>query len=184
MKGIYQYKDLKTGLIVYVGKDSHIDKNTRHKNHFSPSYYDKQVINRVLQNNPDRYEYSVLYSSDDVLDDDLNMLEMSFIEGYNPKFNFTNGGEGLSGYKHTEKTKRKISESNKGKIKSDEHKQKISKALRRKDLDDDIFVKEYFDNGLTLKEIAEKYNCNPQTVSNRIKSQGYQLRDKDYYRGK
>lgn len=26
MKGIYKYTDLKTGEIVYVGKDSHIDK--------------------------------------------------------------------------------------------------------------------------------------------------------------
>lgn len=30
MKGIYKYTDLETGEIVYVGKDSHIDKN-QHK---------------------------------------------------------------------------------------------------------------------------------------------------------
>lgn len=29
MKGIYKYTDLKTGEIVYVGKDSHIDKHKR-----------------------------------------------------------------------------------------------------------------------------------------------------------
>ena len=109
MKGIYKYTDLKTGNIIYVGKDSHIDKNTRYKAHLAHSNYEKQKINVVLQNNPDRYEYSVLYSSNDVSDDNLNMLETSFIERFNPKFNFTKGGEGLTGYKHTEETIKKMS---------------------------------------------------------------------------
>ena len=126
MKGIYKYTDLKTGEIAYVGKDSHIDKNTRHYAHLKPSKYDDQQINKVLQNNLNRYEYSILYCSDDVSEDDLNMLEMSFIERYNPRFNFTKGGEGISGYKHSEETKRKICEGNKGKIISEETKRKMS----------------------------------------------------------
>lgn len=114
MKGIYKYTDLKTNDVVYVGKDSHIDKNNRHKEHLQPSKYDKQRFNRVLQNNPERYEYSVLYSSDNVSEDDLNMLEISFIERYNPKFNFTKGGDGTIGFKHSEEAKQKISEAQKG----------------------------------------------------------------------
>lgn len=130
MKGIYKYTDLKTGEVVYVGKDSHINKNLRHRQHLQPSNYDAQQFNRILQNNPKRYEYSVLYSSDDVSEDDLNMLEMSFIERYNPKFNFTKGGDGVSywdGKNRSEETKRKISEGHKGKKLTKEHKQKISK---------------------------------------------------------
>ena len=130
MKGIYKYTDLKNGEVVYVGKDSHIDKNQRHYAHVAPSGYNDQQIHRVIQNNPNRYEYSVLYSSDYVSDDDLIMLEMSFIERYDPKFNFTKGGEGLCGYKFTEETKQKIREANKGKKLSKETKQKISKSKK------------------------------------------------------
>lgn len=49
-KGIYKYTDLKTGDVVYIGKDSYIDKNMRHKRHLQPSNYDAQQINRILQN--------------------------------------------------------------------------------------------------------------------------------------
>ena len=124
-KGIYKYTDLNTGDVVYVGKDSHIDINQRHKEHLQPSKYDAQPFNRILQNNSERYKYSVLYSSDDVSEDDLNMLEISFIERYDPRFNFTSGGDG--GYEISEETKRKISESQKGKTLSEETKQKMRK---------------------------------------------------------
>ena len=42
---------LETGAIVYVGKDSHIDKNYRHKAHMEPNRYDDQPFNKILQNN-------------------------------------------------------------------------------------------------------------------------------------
>ena len=140
-KGIYKYMDLETGDVVYIGKDSHINKNQRHKEHISPSAYDKQQINRVLQNNLERYEYSVLYSSDCVSDDDLNMLEISFIKGYNPLFNFTKGGDGNTGYKPSDETKRKIAENHshywKGKTRSEETKKKISEGNKGKTISEE-----------------------------------------------
>lgn len=42
--------------------------------------------------------------------------------------NWTDGGEGLNGYKHSKVTRRKISEVQKGKILSEEHKRKLSEA--------------------------------------------------------
>ena len=47
--------------------------------------------------------------------------------------NLTNGGEGCSGMVCSEKTKRKISESNKGRIMSDENRKKISNFMKEKD---------------------------------------------------
>ena len=131
MKGIYKYTDLKTGEIVYVGKDSHIDKNQRHKEHLRPSKYDDQPFNRVLQNNPDRYEYGVIWATDDCTTLKLNKMEILFGKIYNPKFNFGEFGKGgLKG--HTEESKQKISVNNarywKGKTLSDEHKKKLSEA--------------------------------------------------------
>lgn len=108
-KGIYAYVDKKDNNIVYVGKDSNIHKKKRHKDHFCPSGYNKQVINRVLQNNPDRYEYKVLWEIEDCTNNHLNEMEKYYTKIYNPKFSFTEGGDGIAGLKRTEETKKKIS---------------------------------------------------------------------------
>ena len=106
--GIYCYKDTQNdNEVIYVGKDSSIDTNTRHKKHNYPSRYNQQVINRVLQNNPDRYTYHVLKEGD--FDEKLlSALEILYVHRYSPKFNFTIGGDGMRGYKHSEESKRKI----------------------------------------------------------------------------
>lgn len=62
-KGIYKYTDLEINEIVYVGKDSHIDRNDRHKAHMRPSRYDDQPFNRILQNNPDRDKRKYIQSA-------------------------------------------------------------------------------------------------------------------------
>lgn len=136
-KGIYCYVDKKDNSVVYVGKDSNIDKNKRHREHFSPSRYDKQPVNRILQNNLSRYLYKVLWEVDDCSDNHLNQMEIFYIKKHDPKFNFTDGGDGISGYKHTEESKRKISEAlkgennpNYGKTLSKETRKKISETLK------------------------------------------------------
>ena len=105
-KGIYCYCDKENDYIpVNIGKDSHIDKNKRHKQHLQPSRYDSQPFNRVLQNNPDRYEYRVICEYPDLTDDELNWFECmeimkhKFLYGEIPKFNFTVGGDGRIGYR-------------------------------------------------------------------------------------
>lgn len=90
--GIYMFKDKKTGDVVYIGKDSHIDVQERIKAHYRPSTYDSQQFNRVLQNNRDRYEPFVYCRVDNV--DDLNRLEFDLINLYRPKFNYKHGGQG------------------------------------------------------------------------------------------
>ena len=135
MKGIYKYIDLKTGNIVYVGKDSNINKNQRHKAHLQPSTYDKQPFNRALQNNPDRYEYSIIWATEDCTPLNLNKMEILFGKIYNPKFNYGKFGKGgCNG--HTDETKQKISKNNdrywEGKSFSDEHKQKLSDSHKGK----------------------------------------------------
>ena len=130
-KGIYCYIDKKDNQIVYVGKDSNIDKNKRHRKHFSPSKYDAQPINRILQNNPDRYIYQILWEIDDCTDSHINQMEIFYIKKYDPQFNFTEGGDGISGFKHSEESRKKISESLKGKKPyemTEETKKKMSKS--------------------------------------------------------
>ena len=135
-RGIYTYVDKKNNEIVYIGKDSNIDTNERHKQHFQPSKYNEQPINRILQNNPDRYIYQVLWEIDDCTNNHLNQMEIYYIKKYNPQFNFTDGGDGMTGFKHSEETRKKMSENNarywKGKTLSEETRKKISEAKKGK----------------------------------------------------
>jgi len=128
-KGIYKYTDKKTGGIVYIGKDSNIHYDKRHKDHLQPSNYDDQPFNRILQNNPDRYEYSVIWETEDCTDLKLNKMEILFGKIYNPKFNFGKFGKGGS-TKLSEEHKQKISESMTGRILSEETKRKMSEARK------------------------------------------------------
>ena len=137
-RGIYCYIDKKDNQIVYVGKDSYIDKNKRHRHHLTSSKYNQQPINRILQNNPDRYTYQVLvWSVED--ENTLNALEVQYIRQLQPRFNFTEGGDGMSGFKHSEETRKKMSESQKGennpmygKTHSEETRKKISESMKEK----------------------------------------------------
>lgn len=135
--GIYAYVDKKNNEIVYVGKDSNISKNTRHYSHLSPSHYNDQAFNKVLQNNPEKYEYKVLksWNKDEYNANLANALEIIYIKRYNPKFNFTLGGEGSYGYKHSEEAKKKISKNHarywSGKNRSEETKKKMSENNAR-----------------------------------------------------
>ena len=104
------------------------------------SCYDAQQINRVLQNNPERYEYKVLKNNVDN-ESDLNKLEIAYIEKYDPKFNFTLGGEGTRGFKHSTETKNKIRKARTGKMHSDETKKKMSNTHKGKKLSDETKMK-------------------------------------------
>ena len=135
MKGIYAYVDTMDNSVVYVGKDSNIDRGVRRKAHMAPYRYNVQKINRVLQNNPNRYQYKEIFVFDEISKTELNHLEMQQIALFNPKFNFTKGGDGFqSGEEHpyygkslSEERRAKISETLKGKFVSEETKKKISK---------------------------------------------------------
>lgn len=98
MMGIYCFRDLKNnGKIVYVGKDSNLRKNKRYYAHIAPSKYDAQPINRIVQNNPNRYQYEVLKKlekNDEYPPNLLSVLEIIYIRRYKPKFNYTIGGDG------------------------------------------------------------------------------------------
>lgn len=130
-KGIYCYINKEKNEVVYIGRDSNIDKHKRHRAHFASLRHDEQQINRVLQNNPDRYIYQVLWEIDDCTDNHLNQMEIFYIRKYNPQLNFTKGGGGMTGYKHSLEARKKISESKQNKSRSEKTKKKISENNAR-----------------------------------------------------
>lgn len=102
--GIYAYCDKITDTIVYIGKDSHIDSSKRDKNHMASCHYDNQTINRVLQDNLPRYDYMVLKTNLSSVAE-MDYWEQTLIGRFNPIFNFTNGGDGVGGYRKTRTNK-------------------------------------------------------------------------------
>lgn len=139
--GIYCYIDKNINQVIYVGKDSYISKNERHKQHLKLSNKNNQPINRILQNNPQRYKYKILKKGN-FSKSLLNALEIIYIKRYgtydNRKghgksygFNFTIGGDGSIGYKHSIKTLQKMRKENHpfyGKNRPNKTKEKISKS--------------------------------------------------------
>ena len=101
LTGIYGYFDTLKCKIIYIGKDSNIEKKTRHKAHYYPSRYDEQPINRILQNDKvGRYRY-VEFDKGYYDNDILNEKEIYWISYFNPKQNYNEGGDGFtSGDKH------------------------------------------------------------------------------------
>lgn len=129
-RGIYGYFDKLKNKVCYIGKDSRIHKNIRRNSHRAPSQIHQQPFNRVLQNNRERYEYFEI-SRNILSENELNFLERYFIKYFNPKFNFTDGGDGCCGYHHTEEARRKLSEINKGKKLSEETRRKLQENNAR-----------------------------------------------------
>lgn len=165
-RGIYCYIDKKDNQIVYVGKDSNIDKNMRHKQHFQSSKHDAQPINRILQQNPNRYTYQVLVWNVDS-QERLNALEIQYIRQLKPKFNFTDGGDGSSGFKHSEESRKKMSENNKGennpmyeKKHSEETRKKMSES--KKGENNSMYGKTHSEK--TKKKISESLSKNLNTT--------------------
>lgn len=127
MNGIYCFIDSTNNKIVYVGKDSWIHRKKRYYDHRQPKRYNDQPINRVLQNNPDRYEYKVLKKGH-FKENLLNALEILYIRRYKPLFNFTIGGDGSLGYKHTKEAKEKLRKLHTGLKASPETRKKLSEV--------------------------------------------------------
>ena len=132
------------GQIFYVGKG----KGYRATQKSKRNAYWKRVVNK--------YGYNITIFKDNMTEQEAFNLEIELIEAIGLKnlTNSTAGGEGISGFKHKDETKRKIglansggsswsknkkfskehrnkiSNAHKGKIKSLEHRKKISNNLK------------------------------------------------------
>lgn len=176
--GIYCYIDKKNNSIVYIGKDSYIDKERRHKSHCSEKKYNEQQINKVIQNNPSRYEYKIIKEGN-FSEKDLNNLEIFYIKKYDPLFNFTKGGDGALGYKHTKEAIEKIKKSAKGRqnFKGKHHSKETKEKMRESKLGDKNPMKRKENREKVSKSLKEYYkkndHCNlgkklPQSVKDKI----------------
>lgn len=166
-KGIYCYYDINTNEIVYIGKDSHIDKKIRHKQHYQVYKYHDQKINKILQKNQNRYNYKILWEIDNCTTNHLNQMEIYFINKYHPRFNFSNGGDGFDfgkNHPHYKSYARIIKggyNGNKQQYVLRYQKQNIIRSIDKKYLND--YAIKLNSNQITISEIkAQNYIKNKQ----------------------
>jgi hypothetical protein len=121
---VYQHRRLDENTIFYVGKG----RDYRHNETSNRNNYWHNIVNKC------GFSSEIIF---DNLDEELALLvEVELIDKYrkmNMKLaNLTDGGEGVSGYKHTEKTKSFLGELSKTRIISDETKEKLSLVWKGK----------------------------------------------------
>lgn len=116
---------------VYIGKTIY-NLEKRRKRHESNSlndkinYYFYRALRKYGWNN---FEWEIIDRAK--TEKELNLLEILYIEEYRHKghvYNMTNGGDGVSGNKLSEESRKKMSEVHKGYKHSTESCKKISKA--------------------------------------------------------
>lgn len=128
----------------YVGQSR--DLPNRQSKHFSDARkgFGYSIAHAIRKYGEKAFTIEILAEWDNISDDDLNTNEVAYIAKYNTYhngYNETLGGGGSSGWKWTEETRRRYSESssgehhwNYGKKHSLETRQKISKSLKGRQL--------------------------------------------------
>ena len=140
---IYKCTNILTGES-YIGYDSNWpSRRTKHLYDYlneKSKNYKCHFYRAIRKYGIENFAWEILYQSWDK-EHCLNTMESFFIEEYNSfnkGYNMTKGGEGTLGKKswlgrrHSEETKNKMSLSAKGKIRSKEHSENISKSKKGK----------------------------------------------------
>lgn len=132
--GIYCIKDTKSGK-VYIGQS--VDVEYRICNHFSKLKYnrhDNEHMQRAYNKNSEFFEWELLK---ECKEEELDKIEIETIAKYdstNPKKGFNHSYGGQQTHRATEETRKKMSQTKKGKKFTKEHCQKIGEANRHRKL--------------------------------------------------
>jgi group I intron endonuclease len=129
--GIYKITNIKNNKF-YIGSAINISRRWyEHKNNLK---YNRHC-NRILQNSFNKYGYeNFIYEVLEYVDDINNLIlrEQYWFDLLNPTFNIAKIAGNSLGIKHSEETKKKISELKKGIKLSEEHKKKIGIASKNR----------------------------------------------------
>jgi len=134
ISGIYCVYNKKSNK-AYIGKSVNCKKRlSEHRSVLIAGKHHSAYLQRSFNfHGIENFEFYVIIDYKDKTDEELYFMEKALIlmfETYKSDFgyNMDLGGKGSLGLKHTDESKRKISEVQKGKILSEEHKQKISNS--------------------------------------------------------
>lgn len=138
----------------YVGKTTDLKVRQKKWNNLLYRYAGPVINNARAKYGIDAFDFEILKECED---EELNQWEMYYIKELNTKapngYNLTDGGEGMTGYTHSEETRKKLSEIvkksyteerkqylreiQKGKRYSEESKQKMSESHKGKKISEE-----------------------------------------------
>jgi len=138
---IYQITNTTNGDF-YIGKTINTPEERFQGHVYSANSKSKTYLhNAIRKYGKEAFTITALESGFDN-EDALNEAEIRYISELSPQYNMTKGGEGISGFTFTqsEETRKKMSESKKGKKRrpfTEEHKRKISESKKGKKLSEE-----------------------------------------------
>jgi group I intron endonuclease len=188
---IYALCDPDTEEVRYIGKSNSIRR--RYSDHINECKTNRKShkiswIKSLLGNN----KKPLIKILDEVPQDDWKSWEVHYIDLYKSKganlTNLTEGGQGGNGYKHTEESKKKMSNSKKGKKLSEEHRKKISESIKQKaeenpfynrfgnnlkqPIDRDLIYDLYIKQNLSTTQISKQLDCSEKKVWDNLQDYG------------
>ena len=115
----------------YVGQATNLEVRQNRWNNLNLPYAGNVINNARKKYGIESFGFEILKECED---EELDYWEKYYIKELNTKvpygYNMTDGGDGCPGYIHSEETRKKMSEAQKGKKLSEETKQKISEAQK------------------------------------------------------
>lgn len=134
MKCIYLRTNLVNGK-QYVGQTNNFVNREYDWKCLKAKYANNHISNARKKYGLDNWKVEILRECK--TQDELNKWEMYYIIKYNTKhpngYNLTNGGNGIAGFKHSEESKKKMSENTKGE-KHPQYGKHISKEAKEKSM--------------------------------------------------
>lgn len=123
---LYKTTNLVNGKI-YIGVHKVAD-NYRSKNYLGSGQALRVAFKKYGRKNFTRVTLAKFSCSEDAYSAEANIVNEKFIK-HDDNYNMKCGGKGARGFKHTDASKAKVSAGNKGKIRTEEFKEKISASL-------------------------------------------------------
>ncbi len=164
----YVYKLISNDITFYVGKGKRTESYDRINYHLNywMNNKNKKLYNKIKKING-IFDIEIVFESKN--EQECLALEIQLISeiGRGNLCNLTDGGEGTSGFNHSEETKQKISISKKGKPLSDDHCKKITQnkkgnIYKLKNIHEGV-IEELYETK-TISEIANMLNLSFPTV--------------------
>ena len=132
----YLYKDPKSGVYRYVGQGKD-DRAFVHKSNRRNSQISSLLKKRIMEGYDVQPFLIQATSEQDAKEMECLLIEMIGREdlGLGPLFNHTNGGDGTSGYKHTDNSKSIISSASKSNWQDGSYRKKVSDGVKKTNSD-------------------------------------------------